>query len=434
MKRFLLAVLLLLIATSAYAEGLTVETMVVGVGRSKKEALQDAFSLAAKQLNGTYVDVLVEAGHKEEPPVERKALSQYKIMNEKHENGLVYLAVSLLVEKQDTIVNAFSADFKSESVLDRDLTLARFAQASLKSSKQILEAMVDSENMISIGYQFKAIGQPKIEDVLADGIRGYIPVWIGRNSTFWLEYFDLMRRLEPAKGGINYGWYASLYEPDLRDSKGYTPLSFDIEFYRLTKDVGAVKVGSDIAEMLESKIATITIPGSTESIDVFFDRNLIIAGYNATSAIDTTIINPKDGNVVAWYLAPDWLDIADNTAVLSAPLGTPLYVAPDSITTKGLGVINGPLMQFFDIYGKTQKSEKRGKDLVTERRLLYGGWGEDMAVGTTGLGFIVKVPFFVKSTLDLNKGKDQLEIKVRSGSLLPGGQQADTDIIFEQRL
>ena len=430
---FAVLLLLVVMVTGAYAEGRTVETMVVGVGRSKKEALQDAFNIAVKQLNETYVDLLVKSGHKDVPPIERQSLSQYKVINEKHENGLVYLAVSILVKKQDTLVNA-STQFEPENLLDRDLTLASFAQQGLKSSKSIVAAMVEPETMIADGYQFTAVGQPKIEEVLADSIKGYIPVWIGRNSTFWLEYFDLLKRLEPSGGGINHGWYASLYETDLRETKGYSPLPFDIQDYRIAKNIGGVRVGSDIAEMLGAKLATISIPKSSVSLDILFDRNLIVAGYDPFSTLGKIIGEDNNKkNPPTWYLAPGWLEIANNKSVLSAPVGAPLYISPDALGH--LGEINNYFSQYFDIYEKTQKSQKKGKELVTERRGLYSGWGENLAVGTTGLGFIVKVPFEVKNPQALRTGKNLLEISVSSCDRQTGRLKINDDITsFELKL
>jgi len=430
-----IVIITILLATSfswSFAEDVTVETVVVGVGQTREAALQDAFAMAITQLDGTYIGIIEKAGDQREDLSKNKVvtfgpgnLSQYKIVEEKVEGNLIFLTVRVTVQKQNILGKQFGAGFKADVMLGQAANLAAFDQANMKNTKRLIQTMMEPETLVSIGYQFRSAGQPVVENIGPDHTSGYLPVWIGRNSTFWLEFFDLLKAIEPQDADMTYGWYGGRYESVLWKTEGQKELPFDIDDYRLITDVGGIRVNKDIGSLLHPQTVTIQMADSTESLSLLLDRNLIIAGFDENADINTWFVKKGKSSVCPWFLAPGWIDIATNKHVLSAPPGTSLYIAPQEISDT---------TNFTQIYKNSSDMSGAGENLTSYRRNVYQRWGNGLGVATTGLGFVVKVPFSVKTPQILKQNANRMQFSVRKTQKHIGLSRQKPDVIFEQEI
>ncbi len=407
--------LLLCFAQLAIANQVT-EAVVVGVGDNKQEALQNAFGNAVQLLRGTYVGVLERLGgieSKEVITVGLGNLRNYKVVSEVHDKGKVIVTVRVTMDKNESLKNHLMSDFKKEFSLEKSLDIAVFEQSRVRNSALLLSVMSKPETLLTVGYQFRTAGPPVIDKVGEKSMSGYLPVWIGRNSTFWLEFFDLLKAVEPTRADSTIGWYSGPYDNQLWTLSGQAALPFDIDGYRLSDQAGSVRIHNDLRDKYKPLVANISVPGSTVGIDLYFDRNFIVAGYDANDEACRWLLSDRS-TPSPWFMAPGWTKLARNKQVMSAPVGSAIYIAPYH-TPYSEDLLTTEFINYVHIYQDTQTTERTGENLFSYRSGFYHNWGLNKPLGTTGLGFKVKVPFVIDNINTLSTKISKLSVSLSRG-------------------
>ena len=418
MRVFVLIASILLFCSSAFAERMT-ETVVVGVGTTKQQALQNAFDTGLKQLKGVYIGTVErfkDGAHSRQETIEltQGSLDQYKILEERFEGDQFFLKVYLTVRADDPLKKLLSDGYKPSIDGRAALNLAAFQQSRLANAKKLIDVMFEPEFFWSNAYQFKIAGPAVVQTVGAESTSGYIPIWIGRNPTFWLELYDILKAVESKQSDSSYGWYSSAFEHQLWADSGETPLPFDLEQWRIADGVSSVSIPKDLRDGIRATDVTLSFPGSQSALKMFFDRNLMVAGYKPEMYECQWFIGDRDF-VPLWFLAPRWTDIASNQFVLSAPPGTALYISPGS-KSYGAYPDDMPTMNYRQIYRDSENETLTGDSLVRNQSGRYRNWGDDMPIATTGLGFVVKVPFETSNPAGLMSQIEKLQIRQESGA------------------
>jgi hypothetical protein len=276
------------------------EITVIGLGKSKEDALDKAFHKAVENVTGAWVWGYTEVNKGK--LIEDKILVHVKGFVKDHEivedktlpNGDVVLTVKVKVDTAPIRNILRDAKVVTRDVVIGDLAAIKQTQERLKRSVKVLKTYLgtdkaefvkkmdgkkcprtDQSEFIEKAYNFDYIGY-EIDDIGMDYIKGNILVRISLNKEWWDGYFEIVKQVSQEKsentveeGFLNDPKLASIEKPGplgTTDRYSNPEYTHKINFYYVHKSLRPyfvppilIKVGNEDIILYMNGLKQLTI-------------------------------------------------------------------------------------------------------------------------------------------------------------------------------
>ena len=175
---------------------------VIGRGTTKEEAIQDALRIAVEKATGVFIYSVTDVENfqlvKDKiATISRGYVKNYEIMEEKNNENMIFLSVSVTVNEGD-IKSTIRKELKSLTYDDvlKDYSLIKQKVEKLKKSAELLKS-INSRPLEEMyiagyeGYEIKAIGLKKVKIIFK------VRIW--KNPFFWNTYYKILDQVSDSK-------------------------------------------------------------------------------------------------------------------------------------------------------------------------------------------------------------------------------------------